>query len=568
MEIMCCNVFGAAFLFVEMFSIKNLLSRKLGLVLVCGLATVAVSLVGLVQPLALRSLFSAIEKNAEFARPLIVLILTFVLSSILGSFAGYLSALYNAETTLYIRKEFLRRYFLRDIQPRRQGEADGIALIMNDAALISTGAVSIVSVAVGTGLTFIGSLVGALYFFPIAVVSAGILFVLFFGVTWFFGQRLRKLRIAFQDENAETTHVVASLIGARPQIILYNVVRQFREIGEKSFQRLYRANLKLEKTQAILTPIIDVCMKATFLIGVGVAAIQVGVRNSSFGDFLAFTVYFQAFTSSFQQLLSVTMSVQEAKAGQDRINSSFLKFSPPLVQQAVQDDSAVEIEDVTCGYVPSEPVLRNISFVIPETGVTALVGASGSGKTTLLKILTGEKEIEGGAVRFSCSLSDAGSIGVVEQEIVSVPGTWRDNIVFGRKEITDSQVEEIIVAVGLGRNLPQAQHLAQHSIREASGGELQRLMLARALVGNPKALFLDEPTSNVDGQMEHLMIETVKKYARNIPVLIVAHRPHTVQASDNILMLREGKIVLSGSTGECLRSSEELRHLLGEWNLR
>lgn len=91
---------------------------------------------------------------------------------------------------------------------------------------------------------------------------------------------------------------------------------------------------------------------------------------------------------------------------------------------------------------------------------------------------------------------------------------------------------------------------------------------SRALVGQPAAFFLDEPTSSVDGQMERLMIETVKECAQNIPVLIVAHRPYTVRASDNILMIREGKIVLAGNTDECLQNSEELRHLLGEWNLR
>lgn len=551
-----------------MFSYKNLLARKPGIVLSCMFITATVSLLGLVQPLALRSLLNAIGEHVDFSKPLIILIVTFVASSILGSLAGFLKALFDVETTLYIRSEILRRYFLSGIRPKSQEEASGISLIMNDAALVSSGVVGIVSVAVGTLLTIVGSLVGAVYFFPIAVTAAGVLFALFFVVTWLFGQRLRRLRIAFQDAKSATTHVVASLVRARSQITLYNTIRQFRNIGEESFRRLYKKNLKLEKTQAILTPIIDVCMKATFLVGIGIAAVQVGLRNSSFGDFLAFTVYFQAFTSSFQQLLSVTMSAQEAKAGQDRINFSFIEFCPPPIFPTMRGNSAVEIESVTCSYDPAQPVLKDLSCKIPETGITALVGASGSGKTTLLKVIVGEKEIEKGALHLSSSLTGAGKVGVVEQEIVTIPGTWHDNIVFGREQITAAQVEDMIVAVGLGHNVSDAHSLAQNDIRDASGGELQRLMLARALVGQPAALFLDEPTSSVDGQMERLMIETVKECAQNIPVLIVAHRPYTVRASDNILMIREGKIVLAGNTDECLQNSEELRHLLGEWNLR
>lgn len=302
--------------------------------------------------------------------------------------------------------------------------------------------------------------------------------------------------------------------------------------------------------------------------GIGVAAVQVGLRNSSFGDFLAFTVYFQAFTSSFQQLLSVTMTVQEAKAGQDRIVSGFSSFSPTPISTDVPEGTAVGIKALTCRHARSAPILRNLSCSVPETGITALVGVSGSGKTTLLRVLIGEKEIDGGTIYVSEALVGAGNIAVVEQRIITVPGTWRDNVAFGREQITDAEVEEKIIAVGLADDVSEARLLAQNNISAASGGELQRLMLARALAGEPRALFLDEPTSNVDGQMEHLMIEAVKRCAQKIPVLIVAHRPFTVQASDHLLMLKNGEIVLAGDTDECLKNSADLRHLLGEWNLR
>lgn len=509
-----------------------------------------------------------LQKNVGFVHPLVVLIVTFVLSSISGSLAGYLKARFDVETTLYVRKEILQRYFLPELRPKSKSEADGISLIMNDASLISSGVVSIVSVAVETSLTFIGSFIGAVYFFPNAVVLAGVLFVLFFVMTWFFGQKMRKLRITFQDEKAATTNVVASLINARSQIFLYGVTSKFKKIGENSFRRLSVANLQLEKTQAFLTPIIDVCMKATFLVGIGIAAVQVGLRNSSFGDFLAFTVYFQAFTSSFQQLLSVTITVQEAKAGQDRIISSFSSFSPTPISTIVRKGSAVDIKELTCRYGSSAPILKNLSCSIPETGITALVGGSGSGKTTLLKVLIGEKEIDGGTIYLSRNLASAGKIAVVEQNLVTIPGTWSDNIAFGREQISDAEVEEKMIAVGLAGDMSEAHRLAKNDISAASGGELQRLMLARALVGEPRALFLDEPTSNVDGQMEHLMIETVKRCAQSISVLIVAHRPYTVQASDHLAMLKDGKIVLAGRTDECLQKSADLRRLLGEWNLR
>ena len=101
-----------------------------------------------------------------------------------------------------------------------------------------------------------------------------------------------------------------------------------------------------------------------------------------------------------------------------------------------------------------------------------------------------------------------------------------------------------------------------------SGGEKQRLVLARALACQADTLILDEPTSNVDGVLEQYMLNAIEKLAPNATVIVVAHRPATVRRADHLIFINDGVIKEEGNPNECLIRSEELREILGDWGLR
>lgn len=534
----------------------------------CGLAVIITSLLNLIQPLALREFFNAITDGTTVSYALAALVLAFIASAIFGSVSSYLAAKLSADTELFLRDNIFSEFFSDVKDSRDSNPANGVSLIMNDAALIATGITTVATVGVGSVFTFLGSLGATLYFFPAAVFSAALFSLISFFLTFYIGGRLRTIRIRVQNEKARTMSVTSDLLRASRQINHYKTSPFFRAMARSTFLKLFDVNLELRRKQAVLTPFLEISTKASFLVGVAVAAMQVGLGSAEFGDFIAFSIYFQGLTSSLQQLMSAYVSLQESKAGIDRVAEAFTDDIGYADQHPVlSNDNLVEVSNLSFAYGPQKSVLRSCDFTVPMSGITALVGSSGSGKSTLMQLMLGELKPGSGTIRMNSLFRDSDRIGIVEQGTTTVPGTWRDNVSFGRENIDDQRIVEVLEAVGLSKGAGAGDQLLLKDIGEASGGELQRLMLARALVGDPVALLLDEPTSSVDGRMEHFMIKTVKNLSLSIPVLIVAHRPYTVQASDQILFLKDGRIKLQGQTKACIEQSSDLRKLLGIWNL-
>lgn len=547
----------------------RIISRKAGLTFFCAVSVVISSLLLLVQPLALREFFNSIGDTPAAVRSLAVLVAAFIISAFCGALSAYLSATLGAGIELSLRQSIFSEFFSDERSTKDFSPINGVSLIINDASLIASGVTGIVTIGVGALFTFIGSISATLYFFPLAVATAAIFASISFILTFYIGGTLRKMRIRLQDQKSETMSLISDLLHASRQIKHYGSSDFYLDFARTSFLKLFRVDIDLQRKQAILSPFLEMSTKASFLAGVSVAALQVGLGNAGFGDFIAFSIYFQGLTSSLQQLLSSYVALQESKAGLDRVAQAFArKYKSKRHLQALKtSDSFVELSQVSFSYNKEQPVLVNCSFNVPSSGITALVGASGSGKSTLIKLILGELAPDEGAICFKTKISAKQKIGIVEQDTLTVPGTWEDNILFGRSNISKTRVNEVMCAVGLDKGLAMISDVLTKDISEASSGELQRLMLARALVGDPSALLLDEPTSSVDGRMEHLMIQTVKDLALSIPVLIVAHRPYTVRTSDRLLFLQDGRIVLQGTTDTCIESSSELRELLGEWKL-
>tara|TARA_B100001939_G_scaffold347733_1_gene370345 strand:- start:8595 stop:10478 length:1884 start_codon:yes stop_codon:yes gene_type:complete len=225
----------------------------------------------------------------------------------------------------------------------------------------------------------------------------------------------------------------------------------------------------------------------------------------------------------------------------------------------------VSFENVFFHYREDRPILKNVSFHIPAGRMTAIVGASGAGKSTISRILfrfydisAGSVKIDGQDIRLVTQESLRRHIGVVPQDTVLFNDTIRYNIRYGRPDATDAEVEEAARLAQIDdfiRTLPEGYDtpVGERGLK-LSGGEKQRVAIARTILKNPSILLLDEATSALDSHTERDIQAALKIVAKNRTTLIIAHRLSTIIEADEILVMDQGEIVERGRHQQLLEN--------------
>jgi ATP-binding cassette subfamily B protein len=234
----------------------------------------------------------------------------------------------------------------------------------------------------------------------------------------------------------------------------------------------------------------------------------------------------------------------------------------------------VRFEDVVISYDPERIILKGISFTVPAGKTVAVVGPSGAGKSTLSRILyrfyeiqSGRVLIDGQDIRDVTQDSVRAAIGIVPQDTVLFNDSIRYNIKYGRISASDVEIEEAARLAQIEpfiRQLPDGfQSMVGERGLKLSGGEKQRVAIARTILKNPPILLLDEATSALDTHTEREIQSALKEVSRNRTTLVIAHRLSTVVDADEILVLDQGRIVERGRHAELLAKSGAYA---GMWN--
>ncbi len=226
----------------------------------------------------------------------------------------------------------------------------------------------------------------------------------------------------------------------------------------------------------------------------------------------------------------------------------------------------IEIEGLDFSYTPGHPVLSDINIEIPAGGTIAFVGQTGSGKTSLIKLLLrfytpdrGQIKLDGHPVDSLTLKSLRRCIGMVSQDVFLFQGTVRENIAYGSRSATDAQVlaaADAAEATEFILNLPEGfDTIIGERGQKLSGGQCQRLSIARALMKDPPVLILDEATSAVDNETEAAIQRSLARIAATRTTIIIAHRLSTIVHADRIYVLDKGRITEAGTHEELIRQS-------------
>jgi subfamily B ATP-binding cassette protein MsbA len=384
-----------------------------------------------------------------------------------------------------------------------------------------------------------------------------------------FGKRIRSTTRRSQEELEHLSHVTAEAFTG------HRIVKAFGAEGHEetrfrgASQRLYRTNLKVTSTVAVLPPMMELLggLAVVALIWYGSREIALGtLTTGEFGAFIAAAFMMYGPT---KKLSRVNASLQQAIAASERIfrlldEHSEVKERPGAVPlDGLKRD--IEFRGVGFAYDDGagKQILRDVSFTVRAGQMVAIVGLSGAGKTTLVNLIprfydvtSGAILIDGVDIRDVTLKSLRAQVGMVTQETVLFDDTVGANIAYGSPNATREDIEQAARAAHAHDFISAMPARYETRIGERgqklSGGQRQRLAIARALLKNSPILILDEATSSLDAQSELLVQGALQNLMRNRTSFVIAHRLSTVRRADAIVVLERGRIAEVGRHDELL----------------
>ena len=330
------------------------------------------------------------------------------------------------------------------------------------------------------------------------------------------------------------------------------------------------ANLEAARYSGMLQPLVEL------LIGLGI-----GIGVVLFGGFLlqrdalevgtlaAFALWIQRFFEPIRQLTMQYSQLQRAMAAGVRI-FEVLDLEPdvndkPDAIELPEIDGEIKYNDVTFHYIPGTDVLKNVNLHIKAGENVALVGSTGAGKSTLVNLLHRSADVIGGSItidghdlRDVTRKSLVHQMSMVLQEPYLFSGTVRENIVYQSEGVTDEEMIAASKAVGAHDFIMELDsgydsELAERGVN-LSIGQRQLVSFARAIVGNPRILVLDEATANIDTHTELLIQQALNRILKGRTSIVIAHRLSTIRNADKIVVLNAGRVAEVGSHDELLEA--------------
>lgn len=448
------------------------------------------------------------------------------------------------------------------------GTATLITRTTNDVTQVQAVTVMIFSIMLFAPLTALGGIFMALredtaltWIFAVIIPLLGIII----GVTLNFAMPLFKLMQVKIDK--------LNLV-LREGLTGIRVIRAFNRIDTEKV-RFDNANadlmdnaVKVNKIMAFLMPMMMLIMNVTTVVIIWFGGKRVDAGSMEVGSLIAFMQYGMQILFGFLMLAMVFIMIPRAQASAIRINE-VLEMEPEIIdpQKAILADKEsgyVEFKDVSFSYPGAEqPAISHITFSAKPGEVTAIIGGTGSGKSTLINLIprfydavSGSVLVDGVDVREMSQEALRAKIGFVPQKTVLFSGTIAENIKYGRDDATMEEIHHaatVAQATDFVNGMEDGyDHIIAQGGTNVSGGQKQRLSIARALVRKPEIYIFDDSFSALDFKTDAKLRAALKDETAKATVLIIAQRVATVMDADRIIVLDDGEIVGMGTHKELL----------------
>lgn len=337
-------------------------------------------------------------------------------------------------------------------------------------------------------------------------------------------------------------------------------------------------SIKANQIMSFMMPIITMIMNVSVIAVLWFGAKLVGAEEMEVGQVSAFIQYITRILSSLMMMSMMFMSISRAQASASRIaevlDEKIDIVSPEEPKASVVREGGVEFKNVSFRYrdAGGDPAIQDISFTARPGETVAILGSTGSGKSTLVNLIPrlydvteGEVLVDGINVKDYDVEGLREGIGMVLQDVILFTGTIADNLRWGKDDATDEEIREAAAMAQaeefIEKNPDKYNAILGQRGVNFSGGQKQRLSIARALIKKPKILILDDSTSAVDTATEARIRSCFGNQLKGTTVIIIAQRISSARGADKILVMENGRIVDSGNHETLMRTSEVYREI-------
>ncbi|MDK9870752.1 ABC transporter ATP-binding protein [Staphylococcus sp. IPLA37011] len=528
------------------------------------------TLLGLIMPIYLKTIIDQFQRTGLESLDIILIIVLFISSAILGSISLYLFKYIGSKSMLKIRSriwENVLKLDLATIYKYESGEI--ISRLKNDIEELNYFLTNTIPNALNYSLTFLGALIMLfildykIMFITVAIIPMVCLIIFSIGnITY-------KLSLKLQDQLSIFTSKLNNVLTNIKLVKAYTFeFYEYKRIN-KIMEKILEVELKDAKVKAVIAPIMSLVTIGTILFIVGYATFRISNGTLSTGTFIAILYYVLQMIPAIISFTTLYNEVQKVRGANEKINELLsvdnLETEKILFHEVQLDLQELKIRNMTFKF-DKTPILKNINLTIKPGETIAIVGPSGSGKSTLFDLILGiYKDYAGEIIYGDKNIKDINiidwrnTISYVPQENNIMSGTILDNIIYGKKSIV---CFDAIQTICNKSDLIQTVNNSPKNFLTAtgengiflSGGQRQRIALSRAMMKDSNIFLLDEFSSNLDSQTENILVANITKFMRNKTCLIIAHRMSTIKNVDRIVFMENGSITGLGSHHELYNS--------------
>ncbi len=603
--------------------IPYLLEERGRFAFIAGLSVLG-ALFSLAQPLIIGAVIDRVQNSAPLDWLLWALLLFVLASALASGYQHYLLQCMGEGVVFSSRRRLVAKILhlpISEFDRRRTG--DLVSRVGSDTTLLRAVLTQGLVESIGGALLFVGALIGMLVIDPMLfAVTFGVVVIALVVVVGL-SSRIRPAVARAQEKVGDLAAAVDRAIGSVRTIRAAGADEREQAEIEAQAEGAYRLGLRVARISALIVPISFIAMQVSFLAVLGLGGYRVATGSITVAQLVTFIIFLFMMIMPLGQAFGAISAVNQALGALGRIQeitalpvetARDAELSPtgaivPLAEAARDDAPAIRFEGVGFTYrsaapdrvdarelirgtgrgarrdaeaapaqIVETPVLHDVSFDVPRGMRVALVGPSGAGKSTILGLVerfydpdSGAVSLHGADLRTLDRAELRRQLGYVEQDAPVLAGSLRENLRLGAPNATDGECERVLRAVNLGGLLdrtaaqtdlanPLDAQVGERGIM-LSGGEKQRLAIARALLTAPPILLLDESTASLDGVNEQLMREALDSVATGRTLVVIAHRLSTVVDSDRIIVLDQGRVVGEGTHAELVERVPLYREL-------
>lgn len=547
-------------------------------------------LLGLVLPLASKYLVDTVIPSGSYRRLtvfILVLLAIYIVEALLGIRRSYVTGLLNQRILMDLQERMfshLQRLPHRFYATAKVG--DLMSRLSTDLQVVQAAIMTFVGTGVYLAFSALAAAITLVALSPFLGLLVLVVVPLFAFTYLTLRTRFQAASLDYQRLTGEVSTASQENLSAQAVIKAFNLSDQAVTTYRARLQAVLSAFMRLIVVASLFEASINLATTLGQLVVLGVGGYMVMEGNVTLGTLLAFIGLLPSLFTPIAALSGVGQTVQRASGALDRVTELLdepvsiadkpgAPALPPLERE-------IRLDGVSFGYDPGRPILSNLTLTIPAGANVAFVGPSGCGKSTVINLFLRFYDPDQGRVLFDGQdLRDVtldsvrGQIGLVFQETFIFDSTVRENIAIGRPQATDDEVAAAAQAAQLDSyiaGLPAGYDtvLGERGVR-MSGGQRQRLAIARALLRNPRILILDEATSALDAQTEAEIQEMLIEAARGRTTISITHRLASVTSVDRIYVLDHGQLVEEGPFDELVQAGglfqrlydEQMGHLTG-----